>query len=114
LSNAGPPLLFTKRNRCIPQPVTDTAVADAVADGTRFIQIQLSTIEGDDAGARLDISTSGSTTSISTNAVRGTFTLTANDETTNLVAFNADAATLQSKLQTISSIAGHVTVTGSG
>src|SRR5439155_26242415 len=115
LNNPGVTLVFTKRNWFIPQVVTVTALPDAVAEGTRFIGIQFSTVEGDDPGARVVTSTSGSTVSVGTNATRGTLTITANDETTNLIAFDADATTIRQKLEALSSIgAGHVSVLGTG
>ena len=112
LGNTATTLVFTTRNWFIPQRVVVTALPDAVAEGTRFIPIQHSTIEGDDAGARVQTSTSGSTVSLGTTANRGAFTITANGQTTNLISFDATGATVRQLLQGIGLSVSNVTGSG--
>src|SRR5205823_6122298 len=99
LTNGSVSLTFTSRNWFIPQVVRVTALPDAVREGTMFVPIQFSSTEGDDAGAKVTIATTREGTStlseiqrLTTNAYRGTFTITVGTQTTNLIDFNATTA----------------------
>ena len=115
LSNPATTLFFTRRDWFVPQIVTITALPDNQPEGTRYITLQHSTIEGNDPGARVTITptANGRTQTIAHNGIRGTFTINVEGFSTGILPYNASAADVKKKLELLANV-GTVNVTGTG